>query len=194
MTPLAKPQVRNGASGKNMLQDVTGEWFATAQAVVVVVAAGLAAWIALDYGFDRLDGQAAVLATLKLAGRPGSISRCSCSWARRSSWSADAVAGWRAWWQYATIGLLTLLGCATGWALLPADAPAPWLHRSVIAMTATAVVVFATSFGLRTLLPVASDWIERGKRSVLPLAAARVSLVAVLVQDARRSTCRTACR
>ena len=150
----------------------------------LLVAAGLAAWIALDYGFDRLDGQAAVLATLKLAGRPGSVFTLLMLLGTAILMVRDAVAGWRAWWQYAAIGLLTLLGCATGWALLPADAPAPWLHRSVIAMTATAVAVFATSFGPRTLLPVTSDWIERGKRSVLPLAAlTAISLVAVLIQE-----------
>ena len=56
----AKPQASNAASGKNML-DAFG-WFAAAQAVVVAVAAGLAAWIALDYGFDQLGRHVALLA------------------------------------------------------------------------------------------------------------------------------------
>ena len=51
-------------------------------------------------------------------------------------------------------------------------------------MTAAAVAVFAASFGLRTVLPPKSDWIERGKRSVLPLAAAAaLSLAAVLIEE-----------
>ncbi len=180
----AKPQASNGASGKNMLEDAFGEWFSAAQAVVVVVAAGLAAWIALDYGFDRLDGQAALLGTLKLAGRPGSVFTLLLLLGTAIVMVRDAVAGWRAWWQYAAIGLLTLLGCATGWALLPADAVAPWLHRSVIAMTAAAASVFVAGFGPRTVLPAGTDWIERGKRSVLPLAAlTALGLVAVLIQE-----------
>ena len=65
--------------------------------------------------------------------------------------------------------------------MLPEGVPAPWLHRSVVAMTAAAVAVFVASFALRTFLPAENDWIERGKRSALPLAAAAATALAAVL-------------
>ena len=159
-------------------------WFAAVQAIVVALAAALATWIALDYGFDGAGRQVAIGATLKLIGRPASIFALLMLLGTAVPWTAARRPIRRPRWQYAAIGLATLLGCAAGWALLPAAAPAPWLHRSVIAMTAAAVAICVASFGLRAVLLPESGWIDRAKRSVPPLAAlAALSLAAVLIQE-----------
>ena len=159
-------------------------WFAAAQAAVVAVAAVLAVWIALDYAFDGVGRQATILATLRVGRPPGEHPG-----AADAAGHGDPDGGGRELLPGGRGGNTPPSGCLPCWARRRAGPccpgrPAPWLHRSVVAMTAAAVAVFVASFALRTFLPAESDWIERGKRSVLPLAAAAATaLAAVLIGE-----------
>ncbi len=162
------------------------QWFAAAQAVVVAIAAALAVRIALDSRFDGVGClQAAAIGAPALSGRPVSVVALVLLLGT-SLLMARARGGERAAWQFAAIGMAAGLGCSAGWAWLPSDAPAVWLHRSVIFMTSTAATFLAATFGLRAIGLVApqSDWIDRGKRSSPALAAAAMlALAAVLAQE-----------
>ena len=162
------------------------QWFAAAQAVVVAIAAAGAVWIALDGRFDGVGRlQSAALGAPALCGRPASVVAFVLLLGT-SLLMARAGGAARAAWQFAAIGVAAGLGCSVGWAWLPADAPALWLHRSVIFMTATAATFLAATFALRAIGLVApqSDWIDCGKRSSPALAAAAaLALAAVLVQE-----------
>ncbi len=91
---------------------------------------------------------------------------------------------WRARWQYGTLKMGVLVLSGLGWAMLAKNGPAPWLHRSVILMVASAAVGLSAGFGLKRLLPSGSDWIERGRQAVPVLAGLAIAmLAAVLVQE-----------
>ena len=102
---------------------------------------------------------------------------------------------WRARWQYATLKMGVLLLSGLGWAMLAADGPAPWLHRSVILMVAAAAVGLLAGFGLKRILPAGSDWSQRGRQAVPVLAGLAIGmLAAVLVQEALLFECAAARR
>ena len=155
------------------------------QATVVAIAAALAAWIALDYDFDSLGGQVAILVRLHLTGRPASIAALGMLLAAAivmvrgaAVRLAPAVAICRDRARHAA-GLRGGLDLAAGRHRLRA-----WLHRSVIAMTATAAAVLTAGFGLRTILPPKSDWIERGQTQRAAAGrGGRAGLAAVLIEE-----------
>ncbi len=155
-------------------------WFPGVQAIVAVLAGGLAVWIAIDPAFDavahswlvglhgRIAGPLATL--LLLAVALGTAGLCS--------------ARWRAAWQQAAMLLGLLVLSELGWALLDADISAPWLHRSVILMVAAVAVTLAAGLGLPRMLPPESDWLPVARRSTPALAGlALFLLAAVLVQE-----------
>ncbi len=168
----------------NLAQSVRStieEWFPSVQAVVVAVAGTLALWVTIDFNFDgcRYDGL-----RWWLAGRMAAVPGLFLLWLAAIAMAGVASGTWRARWQYGTLkmGVLSLTGL--GWAMLAADGPAPWLHRSVIVMVAAAVTGLLAGFGLKRLLPAGSDWSQRGRQSVPVLAGLAIAmLAAVVVQE-----------
>jgi hypothetical protein len=157
-------------------------WFSHLQAAVVCTAAGLAVWVTIDCGFDGC-GYPFLRGFLggRTAAVPGLLALLLTAIVMAST-TADV---WRARWQGATFTLGVLCLAGVGWAVLAADGPAPWLHRSVILMVAAAAVGLISGFGLKGILYAGSDWIQRGRQAVPALAALAIGmLAAVLVQEA----------
>ncbi|MEA1951256.1 MAG: hypothetical protein U9N87_07725, partial [Planctomycetota bacterium] len=156
------------------------EWFPVWQLIIAGVAGVGAAWIAIDFRFEE-------------AGHTG------LSWMSGRLFAAVAVAAligtgvlmaqqtqrhWREVWQYVAAAASALLLACLGWALLPIEQAAPWLHRAAVLMIACTATSVAAAGGLRPLLPKSSDWIDAGRRVVAPLAAlALVSLAVVLMLE-----------
>jgi hypothetical protein len=145
-------------------------WFMYSQAVLTAVAAGLAVWVSIDFGFD---GVGRGIALFGLAGRvAGALGMLMLLAATiLMVWQAEKGAGWRFHWQYAALAAGLLLGSCCGWALLDPnpDFPAgkaPWLHRSVALLAAAAAMTLVSTVGLARLLPKTSDWIAAGRRTL----------------------------
>jgi hypothetical protein len=157
-------------------------WFSILQAAVMAVAGTLALWVAIDFGFDGFCH-----ATIpwypagRMAAVPGLLLLLLTS-VVMAGMTRDT---WRARWQYGTLKMAVLLLSGLGWAMLANGGPAPWLHRSVIVMVASAATGLLAGFGLKRLLPADSDWIERGRQAVPVLAGLAIGmLAAVLGQEA----------
>jgi hypothetical protein len=83
--------------------------------------------------------------------------------------------------QYGSLLFGVLFAVAFGWAWLPPEMPAPWLHRIVAAIVALAAMMVVYSFGIVKLLRRESDWTRAAERLVPALAAiAALLLVGVL--------------
>ena len=82
----------------------------------------------------------------------------------------------------ATLALAGLVLVTFGWALLPADLPAPWLHRAVVLLAGLAALAASCATGSRWPLPAWSDAAQR----LAPIAGAGAigALLVVLVQEA----------
>ena len=122
-----------------------GSWFPGVQAIIIAMVAALAVWVAIDVRFDAcslgphvptwLAGRMAsvpglfllLVAAMLMADIAPKISAQAAG--RAGGAPAGAVAIRRA-----DTGVL--LPSGLGWALLPADVSAPWLHRSVVLMVA----------------------------------------------------------
>jgi hypothetical protein len=156
----------------------TGSWndFSAAQLVVVSVAAGLAAWVSLDFGFDRfacgpiawLPGRmigpaaaaALVAAALAMAGPPG----------------GQLIGAWRH--AVPALGLLVLSG--VGWAWLSPSLPLANLHRSVILLLAAMAMTWIGG----AVLPRWPSWASAGRRMAAMLAGlSSLALAAVFFQE-----------
>ncbi len=162
-------------------------WFPPLQAVLAGVGAMLAAWIAIDFGYDGVGEAEAWLGLAgRLAGIPGALMLLGAAilmaWQTRDAW--------RCGWQYAAFAAGLLLNACIGWALLD-SAPdtsageAPWLHRSVALMVSAAMLGLVSSVGLAKVLPRSGDWLTAGHRATPVFGCLAVMvLVAVLVQEA----------
>ena len=157
-------------------------WFSGLQAAVVAVVAAVAAWVAIDFGFDGCcysENLRGLLAG-RMAATPGNLLLLS---------AAVVMAGitdkaWRARWQYAALALTVILLSGIGWAMLPVGVPAPWLHRSLVLMAAAAATGLIAAFGLKQVLPGGSDWLPiAGRATPLLCGSAIALLAAVLVQE-----------
>jgi hypothetical protein len=142
-------------------------WFPGIQAIVGAVVLGLSLCVCLDFTTTsaRLGGVLGlaflVPAGVLLAGR--------------------AHDRWASAWRLATLALGALVLVEGGWALLPADAEAPWLHRSVIGMVVLGAVAFAYRLGLPGIIG-APEWHASARqvgRVVGILAAGLLALVFV---------------
>ena len=156
------------------------------------MAGTLALWVTIDFNFDgcRYEGL-----RWCLAGRMAAVPGLFLLLLAAIVMAGIARETWRARWQYATLKMGVLLLSGLGWAMLAADGPAPWLHRSVILMVATSAVGLLAGFGLKRILPAGSDWIQRGWQAVPVLAGLAIGmLAAVLVQEALLFELPTACR
>jgi hypothetical protein len=156
-------------------------WFFALQAMVMAVAGALALGVTVDFKFDGccyegLPGW--------LAGRTAAVPGLFLLLLAAIVMAVIARGTWRARWQYATLTMGVLLLSGLGWAVLAADGPTPWLHRSVIVMVAAAAVGLLAGFGLKRLLPAGSEWSQRGWQAVPVLAGLAIGmLAAVLLQE-----------
>jgi hypothetical protein len=83
-----------------------------------------------------------------------------------------------------TLVLGLAIAACLGWALLPADTLAPWLHRGVILMAAAAAMAWLSGAGVPRVFSAESGWAAAG-RGVMPGLGglALASLVLVLVGE-----------
>jgi len=157
-------------------------WLSRLQAVVIAVAGTLALWVTIDFRFDgcRYEALRAYPAG-RMAVVPGLLFLLLAAIVMASS----ARESWRARWQSAALTMGMLLLSGLGWAMLAADGPAPWLHRSAILMVAATAEGLLAGFALRYTLPSGSDWRRRGRQAVPALAGLAIGmLAAVLLQEA----------
>jgi hypothetical protein len=142
-------------------------WFLPLQALVSAAAVALSLWMAVGLPTVglRLVGPLA-LCILFTAG---------VSLATRSTDPLHLDV------RYATLSLLVLLLTDLGWALLPAEIGAPWLHRNIVLMTAAALMAGLYSRA-RNWLP--AEWGEAIQRlRPLLLGVASVLLLVILGQE-----------
>ena len=152
------------------------------QAIVVDMAGTLARWVAIDFGFDGCCYQENL--HWGLAGRMAAVPALLFLTLATIVMAAVARRKWRARWQYATLTLGVLVMSGAGWAMLPANSPAPWLQRTAIAMVAATAAALASGFGLKRILPAGSDWRPRVERTVVVFFGLAIGmLVAVLAQE-----------
>ncbi|NQT14718.1 MAG: hypothetical protein HQ582_18325, partial [Planctomycetes bacterium] len=155
-------------------------WFSGTQAVVAGIAALTSVWISLDTAFDPLARPGLGWLWGRMVG-PLSVFALLVTATLLARLSAGR---WRAAWQYASLGVGTLVLAELGWALLPATA-ASRLNQTVVLMIAAVVSTLISGFGLGRVLDAQSDWLPRGRRCVAWLAGlALATLVAVLAQEA----------
>jgi hypothetical protein len=169
----AAPRVWSALHLPNRPERWPAPWLVGAQALTVslVVGLSLGACLAADTTPERLSGAVAVLLLLPagvlLAGGRGT------------------KAGAHRPVCYATLALGVLALTEAGWALLDPAGPAPWLHRSVVLLTALALAGLLYGVVLPWLsVARAPGWDEAARRTAPVLGAlAAVVLGAVLVQE-----------
>jgi hypothetical protein len=83
--------------------------------------------------------------------------------------------------QYLSLVWGAVFAVTIGWALIPTDFPAPWLHRLVATVVALAAVVVVYGFGLVKLLNRENEWTRAAGRFVPPLAALAGSLIFIVL-------------
>jgi hypothetical protein len=82
--------------------------------------------------------------------------------------------------QYLALVWGVLFAIAVGWAFLPPDFVAPWLHRLVVTVTALAAVVIVYGFGLVKFLRRENEW-TRAAAQLVPWLAALATMLILLV-------------
>ncbi len=83
--------------------------------------------------------------------------------------------------KYASLVYGVLFAVAFGWAWLPTDFPAPWLHRTVVSVVALAAMIVVYGFGLVKLVRRRNDWTEAAQQLVPLLAVLAAVLVFVVM-------------
>jgi hypothetical protein len=144
--------------------------FLAAQGGVAALVCGLSAWLVLSSG-AAAERWAAVLdlALLIPAGvlLTGAVSE-----------------RWGEGLRYLTLGLGVAAVTESGWALLGANGPAPWMHRAVVLMASLALAAAAYGSGLARVLPGKDAWVRCGRRTAPFLGALAVAvLLSVLGQE-----------
>jgi hypothetical protein len=146
-------------------------WFFPAQAAVAAVVLPLSVWttLAFDILEMRLGG---VLAAALLLGA--------------GVFLAELAAGrWRRAFCYGSLALAPLVLAEAGWAALGTGPASPWLHRSVLALLAVALMTWFEGVALVRLLRRQPDWAECARRIGPVLGGvAAVLLLADLAQEA----------
>ncbi len=83
--------------------------------------------------------------------------------------------------QYLALVWGVLFAVAFGWAWVPPDFAAPWLHRLVVTVAALAAVVVVYGFGLVKFLRRENEWTRAAGRLVPALAGLAVGLMFVVL-------------
>jgi hypothetical protein len=163
----------------------SGGWFSLAQAFLAAVTAVLAAWISIDFSFDGMGADVALLGLSgRQAGNPAALMLIGT--AMLMAWQSRGA--WRAGWQYAAMAAGVLFTSSIGWARLDASPPSatfasPWFHRSVNLLISASMMTLLTGYWLARVFPGRDDWIARGRRAMPVFALlALLALAAVLLQ------------
>ncbi len=82
--------------------------------------------------------------------------------------------------KYTALVFGVLFAVAFGWAWLPTDFDAPWLHRTVVSVVALAAMIVVYGFGLVKLVRRRNEWTEAAQQLV-PLLAALATLLVFIV-------------
>jgi hypothetical protein len=83
--------------------------------------------------------------------------------------------------QYLALAWGVLFAVAFGWAWLPPDFPAMWLHRLIVTVVALTVVVVTYGFGLVKFLKRENEWTRAAQRLVPLITVVAVTLVFVVL-------------
>ncbi|NLF69540.1 MAG: hypothetical protein GX575_10865 [Candidatus Anammoximicrobium sp.] len=173
-----RPRLAVGARTSDAFGQDCVPWFHGLQALLSLVVAGLAVWIASDFSFD---GMGEGVALFGLSGR-----RAACPAALMLVGTSILMA-WqsggrgRAGWQYAAMVAGMLFTTCLSWAALAATTPAPWDHRSVNLLISASMMTLLTGLGLARVLPRHSDWIQRGRRALPAFGSLALVLLAIVV-------------
>jgi hypothetical protein len=145
-------------------------WFAPVQVIVATVAVGLGVWTCFALEPAGLRWTGPLMTFLML---PAGVLLARSATGR---WVGDL--------RQATLCLGVLVLAEMGWALFAPAAPLVWLYRSILLMTALAVMTLAYGIGLARWQPQAGDWANQGRRLGPVLGAlACVCLSVVLAQE-----------
>jgi hypothetical protein len=142
-------------------------WFAPVQTVVACAPVALSIWscLALDAAGLRWNGPASLVLLL-----PAGFLLAGSAAGR---WASDL--------RHATLSLGVLVLAEMGWALLDPGMPSVWLYRSILLMTALAVMTLVYGIGLARWLPRAGAWAESGRRLGPALGALACGLLVVVL-------------
>ena len=94
--------------------------------------------------------------------------------------------------QYMSLVFGVLFAVAFGWAWLPPEMPAPWLHRIVVAIVALAATMVVYGLGLAKLLRRENEWTRAAQRLVPLLAVIAAVLLVGVLGDRSGGICRRA--
>jgi hypothetical protein len=83
--------------------------------------------------------------------------------------------------QYLALVWGVFFAVAFGWAWLPPDYPAPWLHRLVLTVVTLAAVTIVYGFGLVKFLQRTTEWTTAAARLVPSLAVIAAALVLIVL-------------
>jgi hypothetical protein len=139
-------------------------WLVPANIVMGVVVLLLVAWIELSIG-DFTQRMVAAYAVGAQAFAIGLLAKGSV----------------RTPLQYLALLWGVLFAVGFGWAWLPPDFEAPWLHRLVVTVAALAVTVVVYGFGLVKFLRRENEWTRAAARLVPLLAVVAATLVLLVL-------------
>ncbi|MEX0611559.1 MAG: hypothetical protein WD229_05535, partial [Pirellulales bacterium] len=83
--------------------------------------------------------------------------------------------------QYLALVWGAFFAVAFGWAWLPPDLQAPWLHRLVVTVVALASIIVVYGFGLVKFIQRENEWVRAAARLVPVLAAIAAALILLVV-------------
>jgi hypothetical protein len=160
-----------------------GAWFHVAQALIGLATAALTVWVAIDFRFDGVGEEFAVL---------GMTGRLTAMFAALMLLGASMLMAWQSderWlrpWQYAAMASGVLLSSTFGWARLSSlpgtpSGDAPWLHRCALLMISSAMMTLMSSLGLAKTLPQQSTWPEAGRRAAPVFAVVALAMLALVL-------------
>jgi hypothetical protein len=154
-------------------------WFLPTQAIAVVIAAGLITWVSIDFSFQGVGSEEAILGISgRFAACPAALMLLGTS--ILMAWQCHGE--WRIGWQYAAMASGVLFTSSFGWASLDPASSSPWVARSQNLLFTSAMMTLMTGYGLGRLLPRRSDWGQRGREAMPAFAfvAAIMSIVVVV--------------
>ncbi|MDZ7618295.1 MAG: zinc ribbon domain-containing protein [Patescibacteria group bacterium] len=164
-------------------------WFHLCQAVLGVIVASLAFWVAFDV---ENDGVGIKTALFNLHGRRTGPSTSLILMGMTVAMAWQAQGSGRRIWQTAAFGAGFLLNLTIGLASLDATAGspmavAPWLNRCAVLVTGAAMLTLLTRVGFPRVLPRSGDWIGVS-RDVTPVfgAITAMALPALLAGEVIR--------
>lgn len=152
-------------------------WFSNSQTVAVALAAGLAAWVSIDVTFEGLAYGRFDLVAGRMLGPVAMLAVVAASLLSTTRGDPAIRIDWQAG-SFVLFGVL--LGCA-GWARLPLDGPAPWLHRGAVLVAAAALAALPAAVLAARRIGARTGWNVAGGRAATALGGAAVAGLALVL-------------